>query len=42
MNAVPRSTKPTLTIPPASMSVREARDMYLAENGFTTDQYQAD
>ena len=35
MNQRVRDTA-TLTLPPASMNVREARDLYLAENGFTT------
>jgi hypothetical protein len=28
-----------LTVAAASMTVREARDLYLAENGFSTDEY---
>jgi hypothetical protein len=36
------SVETTLSIPHASMNVRDARDLYLAENGFTTDEYEKD
>lgn len=39
---IEKSLESTLSVPDASMNVRDARDLYLAENGFTTAEYQND
>ena len=37
-----RARKTTLTVPNAKTGVREARDLYLAENGFSVEEYEKD
>jgi len=40
--SIEESLEATLSIPQPSMNVRDARDLYLTENGFTTDEYESD